>query len=216
MAEQTANSWTTVPHFFVTREVEATALNEARQTLAPQVEKSHGVKLTHSDLFVALVARVLAKHPRLNASWAGDSIRENSDVNISVAMATGDGVVAPVIARADKLELGAIAVQRRDLAERARSNRLRPADLAGGTFTISNLGMYEVDAFTAIIMPPQAAVLAIGGIADRVVAVNGQAAVRPMIALTVSVDHRVADGARAAEFMRDLAGAIGEARKWLE
>jgi pyruvate dehydrogenase E2 component (dihydrolipoamide acetyltransferase) len=213
MAERTTNSWTTVPHFFVTREVEATALNEAKQALAPQVEKSHTVRLTHSDLLVALVARVLAKHPRLNASWAGDSIRENSDVNISLAMAVGDGVVAPVIARADKLELGAIAVQRRDLAERARSNRLRPADLAGGTFTISNLGMYEVDEFTAIITPPQSAVLAVGRIIDRVVAMAGQAVVRPMIALTLSVDHRVADGVRAAEFMRDLAGAIGNPAK---
>jgi pyruvate dehydrogenase E2 component (dihydrolipoamide acetyltransferase) len=213
MAERTTNSWTTVPHFFVTREVEATALNEAKQALAPQVEKSHTVRLTHSDLLVALVARVLAKHPRLNASWAGDSIRENSDVNISLAMAVGDGVVAPVIARADKLELGAIAVQRRDLAERARSNRLRPADLAGGTFTISNLGMYEVDEFTAIITPPQSAVLAVGRIIDRVVAMAGQAVVRPMIALTLSVDHRVADGVRAAEFMRDLTGAIGNPAK---
>jgi pyruvate dehydrogenase E2 component (dihydrolipoamide acetyltransferase) len=215
MAERTTESWTTVPHFFVTREVDAAALNEARQSLAPVVEKSHGVKLTHSDLLVALVARVLAKHPRLNASWAGDSIRENSEVNISLAMAANEGVVAPVIRNAGKADLGDIAAQRRDLGERARSNKLRPADLVGGTFTISNLGMYEVDAFTAIITPPQAAVLAVGRIADRVVAVNGQAVARPMIALTLSVDHRVADGARAAEFMRDLAGAIGDPARHL-
>jgi pyruvate dehydrogenase E2 component (dihydrolipoamide acetyltransferase) len=230
MAERTAESWTTVPHFFVTREVDATALNEARQGFASAMEKSHQVKLTHSDLMVALVARVLARHPRMNASWVSQpsedarrsispgatGIRENLDINVSLAMAVGDGVVAPVIAMADKAELGAIAVQRRDLAERARGHRLRPADLAGGTFTISNLGMYEVDSFTAIITPPQAAILAVGRIADRVVAVNGEPAVRPMIALTLSVDHRVADGARAAEFMRDVADAIANPRKWLE
>jgi len=124
-------------------------------------------------------------------------------------------VVAPVIASADKAELGAIAARRSELAERARNNKLRPADLAGGTFTISNLGMYEVDAFTAIITPPQAAVLAVGRIADRVGAVNGEAVVRPMIALTLSVDHRVADGARAAEFMRDVADAIANAIAWM-
>ena len=210
MAERTTESWTTVPHFFVTREIDATALNGAREALGPAVEKSHGVKLTHSDLLVALVAHVLAKHPRLNASWAGAGIRENAEINISLAMAVSDGVVAPVIPKADMAELGAIAVQRRDLAERARSNKLRPADLVGGTFTISNLGMYEVDSFTAIITPPQAAILAVGRIADRVVAINGKAVVRPMVSLTLSVDHRVADGAKAAEFMRDVAEAIGE------
>lgn len=215
MAERTAQSWTTVPHFFVTREMDATALNEARLELAADVENSHGVKLTHSDLLVALIARALGKHPRLNASWAGDSVRENLDVNISLAMAVNDGVVAPVIAGADKLELGVIAARRRDLAERARTNKLRPTDLVGGTFTISNLGMYEVDSFTAIITPPQAAILAVGRIADRVTAVNGQAIVRPMITLTLSVDHRVADGARAAEFIRDVADAITHARAWL-
>jgi pyruvate dehydrogenase E2 component (dihydrolipoamide acetyltransferase) len=215
MAERTTQSWTTVPHFFVTRELDATALNEARQALALEVERSHNVKLTHSDLLVALVARVLTKHPRMNSRWAGDSIRPNADINVSLAMAVSDGVVAPVVAKADKSALGAIAVERRDLAERARSNKLRPADLAGGTFTISNLGMYDVDSFTAIITPPQAAILAVGRIADRVVAVNAQPVVRPIVSLTLSVDHRVADGVRAAEFMRDLADAVANPHKWL-
>jgi pyruvate dehydrogenase E2 component (dihydrolipoamide acetyltransferase) len=215
MAERTTQSWTTVPHFFVTRELDATALNEVRQELAPAIQKSHGAKLTHSDLLIALVARVLAKHPKLNASWTGAGIRPNNDVNISLAMAVSEGVVAPVFPHANRTSLGAIAVQRRELTERARGNKLHPSDLAGGTFTISNLGMFDVDAFTAIITPPQAAILAVGRIADRVVAVKGQAAVRPMITLTLSSDHRVVDGARAAEFMRDLADAIADPEKWL-
>ncbi len=208
MAERTTQSWTTVPHFFVVRELDAHALEQARKVLAPEIEASHGVKLTHSDVLVALVARVLAKHPLMNASWVGNSMRLNDAVNISLAMAVSDGVVAPVIPNADKASLGAIAVQRRDLAERTRTNKLRPVDLTGGTFTISNLGMFDVDAFTAIITPPQAAILAVGRITDRVIAVNGQPTVRPMITLTLSSDHRVVDGARAAQFLRDLAEAI--------
>ncbi len=215
MAERTTQSWTTVPHFFVVRELDASALNQTRQQLAGDIDKSHGVKLTHSDLLVALVARVLAKHPKMNASWVGEGIRLNGDVNVSLAMAVNEGVVAPVIPHADRTSLGAIAVQRRELGERARANKLRPADLAGGTFAISNLGMFDVDAFTAIITSPQAAILAVGRIEDRVVAMGGQPAVRPMLTLTLSSDHRVIDGARAAEFMRDVADAIAKPHQWL-
>jgi len=219
MAERTTQSWTTVPHFFVVREVDAGALNDVRQKLAEEIEKLRGVKLTHTDLLVALVARVLQKHSRMNASWTGESVRSNAAINVGLAMAVDDGVVAPVIHNADKAALGEIAVQRRDLAERARGGKLRPADIAGGTFTISNLGMFGVDAFTAIIIPPQAAILAVGRIADRVVPVgvgpDARPGIRPMMTLTLSSDHRVVDGARAAEFLRDLAEAIGNPQQWL-
>jgi pyruvate dehydrogenase E2 component (dihydrolipoamide acetyltransferase) len=219
MAERTTQSWTTIPHFFVTREVDAGALNEARQKLGPEIEKSQGVKLTHTDLLAALVARVLMKHSRMNASWTGAGVRTHAEINIGLAMAVDDGVVAPVIHNAHLAKLGAIAVQRRDLAERARTGKLRPADIAGGTFTISNLGMFGVDAFTAIIIPPQAAILAVGSIADRVVAVgtgsDARPGIRPMMTLTLSSDHRVVDGARAAEFLRDLVEAIGNPQQWL-
>src|ERR1022692_2583997 len=208
MAERTTQSWTSVPHFFIVREMDAGALDEARHKLGPDIQKSRGVKLTYTDLLVALVARVLRKHPLLNASWAGEGVRTNAEINIGLAMAVDNGVVAPVIRHADKAELGEIAAQRQDLAERARSGRLRPADIAGGTFTISNLGMFGVDTFTAIIIPPQAAILAVGRIADRVVPVNGHPGIRSMMTLTLSSDHRVLDGARAAEFLRDLAAAI--------
>ena len=220
MAERTTQSWTTVPHFFVTREVDASALNEARQKLSPEIEKSLGVKLTHTDLLAALTARVLKKHPRLNSSWAGDGVRANPEINIGLAMAVEAGVVAPVIHNANQIDLGEIALHRRDLAERARSGKLSPADIAGGTFTISNLGMYGVDAFTAIIIPPQAAILAVGVITDRAVPVgvgpDARVGIRPMMTLTLSSDHRVVDGARAAEFLRDLVDAIGSPQQWLE
>ena len=208
MAERTTQSWTTVPHFFVARDVDATNLNIVRQKLLPSVEKSHGTKLTLTDLLVATVARTLAKHPRINASWVENGIRSNPEINVAIAMAVDDGVVTAVIHNANKQDVGAIAVQRRDLAERARAGKLRPADIAGGTFTVSNLGMFNVDAFSAIITPPQAAILAVGRVADRVVAHNGQVAIRPMMRLTLSSDHRVIDGARAARFMDDLATAL--------
>ena len=216
MAERTAHSWATVPHFFVVRDVDAAALNEARAQITKISEQTGGARVTLTDLLVGVVARVLAKHPRLNASWSGETIRRNADINVGLAMAVDDGVVAPVIANADRLSVAQTAVQRAELSERARAGKLRPADLAGGTFTISNLGMYQVDAFSAIIIEPQAAILAIGGIANRVVALEGKPVVRPMLTLTLSSDHRVVDGARAAQFMEDLVQALQIPSKWIE
>jgi len=215
MAERMTQSWTTVPHFFLTREVDCTALMAAHKRLGPAVEKSKGAKLTITDLLIAAVARAIAKHPVMNASWTGTGIRHNPEINISLAMAVKDGVIGAVIHKADSAKLGDISTQRRDLAERARANRLRLADISGGTFTISNLGMYQVDAFVAIITPPQAATLAVGTIAERVVAVNGKPAIRPMMTMTLSSDHRVLDGARAAEFLSTLAEAIQKPDGWL-
>jgi pyruvate dehydrogenase E2 component (dihydrolipoamide acetyltransferase) len=215
MAERTTQSWNTVPHFFVTRETEASALNEYRAQLAPGIEREHNIRITHTDLLVALTARVLLKHPRLNASWTAEGIRLHDYVNMGVAIAVNDGVVAAVIPHAHTATLAEIAKQRRDVAERARAGKLHPADIAEATFTISNLGMYQVDQFSAIITPPQAAILAAGSIADRVVAVDGKPAVRPMMTLTLSCDHRASDGARAAMFLNELAAAIREPQKWV-
>ena len=208
MAERTTQSWTTVPHFFLQREVDATALNAARATHSAAVQAAGGTKLTHTDILIALIAKTLARHPRTNASWIDGGIRLNHEVNISLAMAIDDGVVAPVIHNANALGLAEITKGRVDHIERARSNRLRPADLSGGTFTISNLGMFHIDSFCGIITPPQAAILAVGQIVDRVVAHEGSIALRPMMTMTISCDHRVLDGAKAARFLHDLAEAI--------
>ena len=205
MAERTTESWTTVPHFFVTRHVDAGALNDARARIV-----AGGTKATHTDLLVSAVARTLKKHPRLNASWKTDAVVIHDRINIALAMAVENAVATAVIAGADTLDIAAISERRAALAERAHAGRLQPDDIAGATFTISNLGMFGVDAFTAIIVPPQAAILAVGAIADRVVAVGGKPVVRPMLTLTLSCDHRVVDGARAAEFLRDLTAVLGE------
>ncbi len=202
MAERTTQSWTQVPHFFLVRELDASGLMEARKKL--------GEGYTITDVLISVTAKVLAKHPKLNASWTGQAIHLNPDVNISLAIAVDDGVVGGVIPKTDTLSLSDIAAQRKQLAERARAGRLRPADVAGGTFTISNLGMFGVDAFNAIIVAPQAAILAVARIADRVVPVNGAPAIRPMLTLTLSTDHRVADGAQAARFLNDLAEALAQ------
>ncbi len=214
MAERTTQSWTTVPHFFVTREVDATALNATRARWIPIIEKSHGVKVTHTDFIVAAVARALHLHPRMNGSWANDKITLNSHVNVALAMAVENAVVTAVIKDTDRIGLGDIAKQRKELAERARASRLQPADITGATFTISNLGMFNVDAFTAIIVPPQAGILAVGAIADRVVARDGLIGVRPTVNLTLSSDHRVVDGARAAAFLNDVVLSLNEVDKW--
>ena len=208
MAERTTKSWTSVPHFFVVHEVDASALVAARERLLPEVDRAFGVRLTHTDLLVALVAPLLARHQRLNAAWTDQGVHLNQQVNLGIAMAVEGAVVAAVIANANTTTLGQIAVQRRDMAERARAGRLRTSDITGATFTISNLGMYGIDAFNAIISPPQVAILAVGRIADRVVPVDGKPGIRPMMTLTLSADHRVVDGARAAMFLHDMAEAI--------
>jgi pyruvate dehydrogenase E2 component (dihydrolipoamide acetyltransferase) len=215
MAERTTQSWTSVPHFFLVRDVDAGGLVVLSKKLSPEIEKTQGASLTITDLLIAVVARVLAKHPRMNSSWTGEGIRSNAEINVSVAMAVKDGVVSAVIHKANTARPGEISAQRRDLTERARAGRLRPADITGGTFTISNLGMYKVDAFSAIITPPQAAILAVGSISDRVVPVDGKPGIRPMMTMTLSSDHRVVDGAKAAEFLSELAEAIREPEKWL-
>ena len=207
MAERTTQSWTQTPHFFLVREVDASALLEARKTL--------DAAISITDLLIAITARAVAKHPKMNASWSTGRIQLNPSVNISLAVAVKDGVVGAVIQDAANMPLAEIAARRKDLAERARAGRLRPADVAGGTFTLSNLGMYNIDAFSAIITPPQAAVLAVGRIADRVVPVNGQPGIRPMMTLTLSSDHRVVDGAQAAAFLGDLVGQVSDLPKEL-
>jgi len=220
MAQRTTESWTTVPHFFVTREIDATALKDYRSRMAGELEQSDAdpakiLRITHTDLLVALVARALLRHPRLNASWTAEGIRMHEHVNMGIAIAVNDGVVAGVIPQADSASLAQIASRRVEVTERAFAGRLRPIDIADATFTISNLGMYHVDQFSAIITPPQAAILAVGAITDRVVAIEGRPAVRPRMALTLSCDHRVADGVRAALFLNDLAEAVRQPGKSL-
>ncbi len=206
MAERMTASWTTAPHFYLVREVNVSRLVSWRE----KASKHTGARITYTDLLVKLVAATLAQYPRVNASWKSGTIVQNADINLGLAVAIDDGLVVPVIHRADTLKLPEIAARREDLVTRRQTGKLRPADIQGGGFTISNLGMFGVDAFNAIVNPPQAAILAVGRIADRVVAVNGQPVVQPTMVLTLSCDHRAIDGARGAQFLGALADLIEE------
>jgi pyruvate dehydrogenase E2 component (dihydrolipoamide acetyltransferase) len=215
MAERTTQSWASVPHFFLVRDVDASALTAARERLGASASTSSGVKITHTDLLTAIVSRVLLRHPRMNSSYTAEGIRLHAGVNMAIAIAVNDGVVAAVIPNAHTASIAEIATQRRDLAERAKAGKSRPQDLGGATFTISNLGMFHIDSFTAIIPPPQAGILAVGAIADRVVAIDGKPAVRSMMTLTLSSDHRAVDGAHGAQFLDELVKAIAEPQKYV-
>jgi len=206
MAERMTASWTTAPHFYLVREVNVSRL----VSWLEKARKQTGAHVTYTDLLVKLVAAAISQHPAVNASWKDGAIVRNADINIGLAVAIDDGLVVPVLHRADTLSLAELATRREDLVSRAQAGKLRPPDIQGGGFTISNLGMYGVDAFNAIVNPPQAAILAVGRIADRVVALNGQPAVQPTMVLTLSCDHRALDGARGAQFLGALAELIEE------
>ena len=206
MAERMAASWTSAPHFFLVREVTVARLGAWLDKARAQT----GVRITYTDLLIKLVAAAIVQHPRVAVSWRDGVIERHPDVNVGFAVALEDGLVVPVIHRADTLGLKEIAARREDLVARAQAGKLRPADIQGGVFTISNLGMYGVDAFSAIVNPPQAAILAVGRITDRVIPVDGKPAVQPTMVLTLSCDHRALDGARGARFLGALADLIEE------
>jgi pyruvate dehydrogenase E2 component (dihydrolipoamide acetyltransferase) len=206
MTERVIQSWNNAPHFYLLREVNASRFIAWREYA--QGQSDH--KITYTDLLVKVVATALKSNPQANASWRDDQIFLNKDINVGLAVAVEAGLIVPVIFRAEALSLKEIAARRKDLVTRAQSGKLKPEDLRDGTFTISNLGMYDVDAFNAVINPPQAAILAVGRIAERVIPENGQPVVRPMMMLSLSCDHRVIDGARGAQFLRAVTELIEE------
>jgi pyruvate dehydrogenase E2 component (dihydrolipoamide acetyltransferase) len=207
MADRMQQSWRDVPHFFLERELDATRLNSWRDMIRrrPGYEK-----VTHTDLLIVVCAAALVEHPRVNATWRDGAVQYQDSINVGIAVATEESLIVPVVHGADRLELKAVAQSRGDLVARARDRKLRPADVSDGTFTISNLGMFGVDAFHAIVNTPQAAILAVGRIIDRIVAVDGEPAVRPTMTVSLSFDHRVVDGAEGARFLDTLAALVEE------
>lgn len=204
MAERTTQSWQSAPHFYLIREVNASRFVEWRESL-----KAENIgRVTYTDMLVKIVTEGLRRHPRVNASWKDDQIFLYPDINIGLAVATEDGLVVPVIHNTDHKGLRELVAERGRLVEQAKSGRLHLDDIRGGTFTLSNLGMYGVDVFNAVVNPPQAAILAVGRIAERVVPLHGQPAIQPMMVLSLSCDHRVVDGALGAEFLQSVAEMI--------
>lgn len=200
IARRLAESKFSAPHFYLKMEVEMSKAIEARKAindLAP-------VKISFNDMVVKAVAIALRSNPKINSSWLGDKIRYNQHINIGVAMAVEDGLLVPVVRFADNKSLSQIASEVKVYSQKAKDKKLQPADWEGNTFTISNLGMYGIDDFTAIINPPDACILAVGGIKETAIVKNGQLVVGNIMKLTLSCDHRVVDGATGAAFLQTL------------
>jgi pyruvate dehydrogenase E2 component (dihydrolipoamide acetyltransferase) len=201
-------------HFYLSAEARADALLEMRERLLPEVERRAGVRLTVTDLLVKIAATALGEHPRANASWdttgRGGRIGLHRQVNVGVAVAIGSGLVAPVLRDADRMGLTQIAAERSRLVEKAHERELSSEDLEGSTFTLTDLGMYRVDVFQALLNPPQSAILAVGRILERPVAIAGQVCVRPTMVVTLSCDNRVLDGVLGAQFLDRVVELIEE------
>jgi pyruvate dehydrogenase E2 component (dihydrolipoamide acetyltransferase) len=197
------------PHFYLMRDLDAAPLLAYRQRLNALVSaKSPGAKISVNDLLVKATALALRRMPECNAAWAGDAIRQFHRVHVGVAVAIPDGLVTPVVRDADLKGIGAIAAEVKDLAERAKRRGLKAHEITGSTFSVSNLGMFDIERFTAILNPPESGILAIGAVRDAVVAVNGAPAVGKRLAVTMSCDHRVIDGATGAKWLQVFAELI--------
>jgi pyruvate dehydrogenase E2 component (dihydrolipoyllysine-residue acetyltransferase) len=201
IARRLSESLGPVPHFFLTSEIDMERAWEARQHLAGLGDAT---KISFNDLIVKAVALALRQHGAVNAAFLGDRVRYYGDVHVGVAVAVEDGLITPVIRHADRKGLLEIAAEAKALAERARARRLTPEEYTGATFSVSNLGMFDIDEFTAVINPPEAGILAVGRIAQRPVAVDGALAVRRTMRVTMSCDHRVVDGATGAKFLQTV------------
>lgn len=197
------------PHFFLTNVVNAEKLLAFRSEINTGLAGA-GVKISVNDLVVRAAAITLRAHPQVNSSWAGDSIVRHGRINVGVAVALDDGLIVPVVTDADRKTLSEISVETVALADRARAGQLKPPEFTGGTFTVSNLGMFGIDQFTAVINPPEAAILAVGAAKAQPVVRDGHLVSVPMMTMTLTVDHRVVDGATAAAFLRDVARTLEE------
>src|SRR5476649_957537 len=207
IARRMLESKQTVPHFYLTMGMEIDALLAARAAINVVAEKK-GAKVSVNDMVIKACAKALRDHPECNASWTEDEMIMYGAVDISVAVATDRGLITPIVRNADMKGAAQISIEMKDLAARAKVGKLKLEEFQGGGFTISNLGMFGVTHFSAIINPPQAMILAIGAGEERVVARKGQAVVRTMMNLTLAVDHRVVDGAMGAQFMQTLKAYI--------
>ena len=200
IAQRLSDSMFTAPHFYLKMTVNMDNAMDARKAMI----EATGTKISFNDIIIKAVAASLRKHPAVNSSWMGDFIRQNKHIHIGTAVAIEDGLIVPVIKFADQKTITQIADEAKSLAEKARTKKLQPPEFTGNTFTISNLGMMDIDEFTAIINPPDACILAVGKIAATPVVKDGQIVVSNLLKLTLSCDHRVVDGSVGAQFLKTL------------
>ena len=200
IARRLGESKFTAPHFYLTMEMNMGRTIEARKALNEENE----VRISFNDLVVKACAAALRKHPEINASWLDDKITYHRDINIGVAVAIDEGLMVPVLRNADLKSLTALKLEIKELAGKARERKLQPEEMSGNTFTISNLGMFDIDEFTAIINPPDACILAVGSIVQKPIVENGEITIGNMMKVTLSCDHRIVDGAKGAAFLQTL------------
>ncbi len=206
IAKRLSESLFTAPHFYLTMAIDMDSAMQARA----KINEFASVKISFNDIVLKAVAIALKQHPNVNSSWLGDKIRYNEHVNIGVAVAVEDGLLVPVVRFADGKSLSHISAEVKDFAQRAKTKKLQPSDWEGSTFTISNLGMFGIDEFTAIINPPDACILAVGGISQVPVVKNGQVVPGNVMKVTLSCDHRVVDGATGSAFLQTLKSLLEE------
>ncbi len=211
VARRLSESKFSAPHFYVTMEIIMDKAIVARNSM----NEISPAKISFNDLVIKATAMALKKHPAINSSWLGDKIRQNHHIHIGMAVAVPEGLLVPVIRFADSKSLSQIAAESKELAAKAKDKKLQPSDWEGNTFTISNLGMFGVDEFTAIINPPDACILAVGGIKETVIVKDGQMQIGNVMKVTLSSDHRVVDGATAADFLRTLKGLLEDPLRML-
>lgn len=211
IAKRLSESLFTAPHFYLKMNIEMSSAMEARKIINDVAP----VKISFNDLVLKAVALSLKQHPKVNSSWLGDKIRYNEHVNIGVAVAVEDGLLVPVVRFADGKALSQISTEVKTFVQKAKDKKLQPADWEGSTFTISNLGMFGIDDFTAIINPPDACILAVGGIQEQAVIKNGQVVPGNVMKVTLSCDHRVVDGATGAAFLQTLKQFLEEPMRML-
>ncbi len=204
IAKRLAESKFTAPHFYLTMEINMDKAIEARKS----INEVSPVKISFNDIVVKAAATALRQHPDVNVSWLGDKMRKNHHIHIGVAVAVKDGLLVPVVRFADNKSLSHIAVEVKDLAQKAHDKKLQPSDWEGSTFTISNLGMFGIEEFTAIINPPDACILAVGGIKETAIVKNGQLVPGSVMKVTLSCDHRAVDGAVGSAFLKTLKGLL--------
>jgi pyruvate dehydrogenase E2 component (dihydrolipoamide acetyltransferase) len=204
IAKRLAESKFSAPHFYLTMEINMDKAVEARKSM----NEISPVKISFNDMVIKAVAAALRQHPDVNVSWLGDKMRKNHHIHIGVAVAVKDGLLVPVVRFADNKSLSHIAVEVKDLAQKAHDKKLQPSDWEGSTFTISNLGMFGIEDFTAIINPPDACILAVGGIKETPIVKNGQIVPGNVMKVTLSCDHRAVDGAVGSAFLKTLKGLL--------
>ncbi|MBU8828743.1 dihydrolipoamide acetyltransferase family protein [Mycolicibacterium goodii] len=207
-AKRLTESKQTAPHFYLTAAADVTELLAFRETVNDSLRAAGGPKVSVNDFVVRAAAVALRRHPAVNVSFGGDVLYQHRSVHIGVAVAVDAGLVVPVVRDADRKAISQIATDTKELASRARTGKLRPDEMSGGTFTISNLGMYGIEQFAAVINPPEAAILAVGAASEELRLTEGEVVARKILRLTLSADHRAIDGSTGAQFLRDLTALL--------